>query len=300
MSLWSLALNLSMQAPWILPSSFHFFVGSFAKYGVIYVGSSHTSTRDIPCIRVRLYTRGFRGSSCEYMDRAEVTGVMETHWGTLIFQREREFSLLSLGSRIGCASQKTDSRREKLSQMDLLLTPRTLCLSWTPSLTLITLLSLHSRCLSLTALCINCLIYIQFPGARDFRSSRHLKGIVSTCDGYKHHPCLMRSGDGIQIWYLSICRWIFGLPRNLSITYTHLFAPWLSRLWLFCMQRTIPKSWHRVGMSQLSLVWQLAALWGCMFPGAGGREGDRMCASVIHWGFALGGVTRAARSWVGW
>lgn len=177
--------------------------------------------------------------------------------------------------------------------------PRTLCLPWTPSLTPITLLFLHSRCLSLTALGINCLIHIQFPEDRDLRSSRHLKGIVSNCDGYKHHPGLMRSGDGIQIWYLSICIWIFGPPRNLSTTYTNLIALWLSRLWLFCMQRAIPKSWHRVEMSHLSLVWELPALWAWMSPDAVGREGDKMCASVIHWGFALGEVTGAVRSWLG-
>lgn len=52
-------------------------------------------------------------------------------------------------------------------------------------------------------------------------------------------------------------------------------------------------------MSQRSLVWQLPALWDWMFPDAVGREGDRMCASVIHWGFALGEVTGAVRNWVG-
>lgn len=193
----------------------------------------HTSTGDIPCLSIRLYPRGFGGSK-EHGQSSYLVSWKPIE-GPSSFFTQRECSLLSLGTRIRCASQKTDSRREKLSQMDLLLTPKTLCLSWTPSLTPIASLSLHCRRLSLTALCINCFIHIQFPGAREWRCSRHWKGIVSTCDGYKHHPCLMRMGDGIQIWYLSICIWIFGLPRNPSTTYTNLVTLWLSRLWLFCM-----------------------------------------------------------------
>lgn len=117
-----------------LSNYLHFFVGSFAKCGVTYTDFFHTSIGDTSWVRIQSDTRRFKGSKSKYMDRAGVSGALETHWAALFsFQTQGVFTADPGHQNQMCPTEHRFQKRG-ISQVDLLLTPRTLCVSSWPHL----------------------------------------------------------------------------------------------------------------------------------------------------------------------
>jgi hypothetical protein len=226
---------------------FNVFLGPFAQRNVVYVGVSPISQGNTPQERVRSYPRGLGDPNCEDLDRAGVSNVMETHWGTLLVFQTEGVATADPGQTQVCL---TETFPDGLS-----LAPRTpgLLSSWTSFLTMITtFLPIHSRCPSVSVLSMNSASHTSsFEELEIWDLAGTLKELTTVAGRERNCPCLLKYSGDIQIRYLSMFLRIFGLPRNLSTTYTNLIDFWLCRLFPndYCIQRQLYER-HRVRKSQ--------------------------------------------------